>query len=156
LLTGGWRKVQAWDSATGRPLDPAWEDFPEVVTDVTFSPDGKLVAACVGNAVRVRNAATGRPFGQPLEGASPAVRALFGPDGKTVAAVHHDQVYLWPTFTEAAAAAARAEGVRLWLQVLTGRELGEGEKARPLDEAARTERRERLERLLGVAGPGAG
>jgi hypothetical protein len=156
VLTAGGPKVRVWDPATGRPLDSHWEDFPDGVTDLTFSPDGKLVAVCTGNAVRVRRMATGRPFGQPLVGASPAVRALFSPDGKTVVAVHHDLVYLWPASTDSAAVGARSEGVRLWLQVLTGRELGDGEKARPLDEAARKERRERLEGLLGVVGPGAG
>jgi WD40 repeat protein len=149
---GGGPAAQVWEPAADRPPGPLLP-HPADVTALTFSPDGKAVATCAGNAVRVWEAATGRPLGLPLEGTSAAVRALFGPDGNTVVAVHRDRVYLWPTPAEYAAPEARSEGVRLWLQVLTGRELGDGDEVRALDEAARKERRARFEHRIGWNGP---
>jgi WD40 repeat protein len=151
-LIGGGPAAQLWEPAADRPPGPALP-HPADVTAVTFSPDGKAVATCAGNAVRVWEAATGRPLGLPLEGTSAAVRALFGPDGSTVVAVHRDRVYLWPTPGAYAAPEARGEGVRLWLQVLTGRELGDGDEVRALDEPARKERRARFEHRIGLNGP---
>jgi WD40 repeat protein len=56
------------------------------VRSVAFSPDGELVASgSDDNTVRLWEAATGAPHGEPLKGHSDCVRSVaFSPDGKLV------------------------------------------------------------------------
>ena len=65
---------------------------------MAFSPDGKRIAA--GNSdgtVRVWDAATGRPVGQPMTGHTGSVNSVaFSLDGKLIASGSSDQtVRLW-------------------------------------------------------------
>jgi WD40 repeat protein/tRNA A-37 threonylcarbamoyl transferase component Bud32 len=87
--------LQLWDVATGKvALTPeAPEGFLHGVNSVAFSPDGKLLAAAVGNyggggasgEVRVWDAATGQPVCN-LRGHSECVWGVaFSPDGKRLA-----------------------------------------------------------------------
>jgi WD40 repeat protein len=82
--------LQIWDLATGKvALTP--EGFLPGVNGLAFSPDGKLLAAAVGNygggdgEVRVWDAVTGQPVFN-LRGHSECVwRVSFSPDGKRLA-----------------------------------------------------------------------
>ena len=61
------------------------------INSVAFSPDGSLVAAGDGGyreagTIRLYDAATGDPFGSPLNVGSRVYSVHFSPDGHTVAA----------------------------------------------------------------------
>ena len=69
---------------------------------VAFSPDGKrIVSGSCDNTVRLWDAATGQPIGQPLTGHTDTVSSVaFSPDGKRIASGSADDtVRLWDAAT---------------------------------------------------------
>ncbi|HKI33847.1 MAG TPA: WD40 repeat domain-containing protein [Gemmataceae bacterium] len=157
-LSGGYDMTAwLWDAVTwqaiGPPLqhrDPVWV--------VAFGPDGKTLLTPAGMApspgfeVRVWDAATRRPLGPPLVQRDVVNRLACSADGRllltartgTDLPTRPGEVWLREL---PAPADADARRVVLWVQVVTGLELGHGETVRRLEDAERRQRREELEKL---------
>jgi len=74
-----------------------WQGPPASLTSIAFSPDGKLFVSAGGDGtVRLWEASTGKPIGQPLTGHTSYVLGLaFSPDGKTIASAGDRTVRRW-------------------------------------------------------------
>ena len=72
------------------------------IISVTFSPDGKrIVSGSLDQTLRLWDAATGSPIGEPMWGHAEAVTSVaFSPDGKLIASGSIDAtVRLWDAGT---------------------------------------------------------
>jgi WD40 repeat protein len=94
-------EVQVFEADTGRPAGPALAVADGLVpTSVTFSPDGKWLAAASGfpdrkvGEVRVWEAASGRPALEPLRFGGD-VRVGFYPAGRRLWTATGNQVQVW-------------------------------------------------------------
>jgi len=97
LASGDLRAVRLWEVSTGNP----WRifDVPTWVYDVAFSPDGKLIAAALGqpdNAIRIWEVDSGQ-LSHVLQGHRDEVLSVaFSPDGKLLASSSTDTtVRIW-------------------------------------------------------------
>jgi WD40 repeat protein len=72
-------------------------DVPEEVSSVTYSPDGtRIASASPDDTVRLWDAATGQPIGQPLRHDGAVTSVAFSPDGTHLASGSLDNtVRLW-------------------------------------------------------------
>ena len=91
--------VRLWDANTGQLIRAATIGDAEVnVWAVTFSPDGKRVAAAGADGViQVLDADTLEKIGQPMEGHEDTVVGLaYSPDSRTLASASRDEtIRLW-------------------------------------------------------------
>ena len=76
-------------------------DTPAKVFSVAVSPDGRIASAGADTTIRVWDAGTGQPTGEPLRGHEDAVMSVaFSPDGTRIASGSRDNtVRLWDAKT---------------------------------------------------------
>ncbi|TFK61161.1 WD40 repeat-like protein [Pluteus cervinus] len=140
--------VQIWDVNTGRTIGGPW--FDSLAWSVAFSPDGERIVTNYsgGGIAAIRNARTGEPIGNPLEGHGvTALSVAWSRNGGCVASGTNDGfVFIWnaqsgevigqalkappgavysvafsPDSTQIASS-SHDGSIRLW-DVMTGREL---------------------------------
>jgi WD40 repeat protein len=145
LVAGGFAYV--WDEATRRVIGPARFQSEGGIERAAFTSDGQGILVSASDGVtRLWDVATGKTLGPPL------VRDRTGPvaccpDGRLLAAGCPDgRITLWqfPLPLEGS-----AERVRLWVEQLTGMELGTQEAIRTLSAEEVQKRQDFLKKLGG-------
>jgi eukaryotic-like serine/threonine-protein kinase len=152
LLTGSFDSTaRFWDVATGQPSGyPLQHDG--MVMCVAYSPSGKvIVTGCRNNAAQLWDPVTAKPAARPFLHASEVNAVAFHPDGQSVLTGSKDKTaQLWKVPTEIDGTPAQ---IKVWVEVITGLELGEDGAVRVLDGPAWSERKRRLDRLGGSPVP---
>jgi WD40 repeat protein len=137
-------KVLLYDLDTGQPFGPVMK-HQDVVESVAFSPDGTtLLTGSSDNTARLWDAATGQPLGAPWRFRRGVFGVAFRADGRAIlTAAHADKtIWLWdvPEPVE-----GPTDRLRLWVQMLTGLELGASGLVHVLDASSWRERQRQLE-----------
>jgi WD40 repeat protein len=110
-----------------------------------IQPGGCLLATGAERTVALWDVATGKPVGPPLDHPAPLIALNFDPEGRRLLTCCGDETArLWEVPRPVAGGPER---VRLWVEVLTGKELDAAEVARALSEPELQRRRRRLQEL---------
>jgi hypothetical protein len=140
--------ARLWDAETGRPRGRHLH-FKAQIHDMAFSPDGRTIMTA-GNSggMQLWDAATGRPIGKalwvPRGQITNGVCAVFSPDSRTLLArtafveprpgpqgdLPFDEARLFEVPQPVEGDAVR---LRLWVEVITARELDAGGEIAALD-----------------------
>lgn len=89
VSTAGDDSIRFWDSATGNIVRTM--DAPHDALWAKYSPDGKMLAAIIGNQVSLLNLATNKPVFE-----AQAYSAAFAPNGQWIATTDHNEtLWLW-------------------------------------------------------------
>ena len=137
----GDRTAQLWDVPGGRAVGGPLE-HQGVVGAVSFGPDGRSVmTGSDDGTARHWDAATGWPIGRPLPQGEPVRLVAFGPDGRTALTRGRARARLWDVPPPVAGDPDR---LKLAVEVLTGMEMDERGRFRPLDPASWDQRRRRV------------
>ncbi|MGW0194060.1 nSTAND1 domain-containing NTPase [Nonomuraea sp. NPDC003201] len=93
--------VRLWDVRSRRPIGKPMLGHTATVNDLTFSPDGMMLASAGSDGtVRLWDTGTRRAIGVPLTGHSGDVHSVaFSPDGRTLASAGND-LRLWETLNQ--------------------------------------------------------
>jgi WD40 repeat protein/serine/threonine protein kinase len=137
------RTARIWDVATQQPVGQALRHQGAVAT-VAFSPDGRTVAtASYDKTARLWDAETGKPIGPPLRHRDMVWHMAFSPNGRTLLTGSKDKTArLW---TVPGPVAHVPQRLRLWVEVLTCRELDAHDGVRILSVREWHQRRQRLQ-----------
>jgi WD40 repeat protein len=139
------RTARVWDSG-GRALGPPFQ-HPDKVRAVALSPDGSALLTVAGGVARLWEVRTGKPLGPPIRHPGPVAAVAFRPDGRTFLSGSLDGTIRASPVP--APVAEDVERIGLWVRVLTGLELDEGNAVRVLDGPTWRRLRQRLEELGG-------
>jgi hypothetical protein len=150
ILTGHEdHQARVWDGRgkpDGNPLP-----HEAAVGAVAVSADGKWFATGSGQTAHLWDAATHQPVGRPLIHDTDVTSLAFTPDGSgLVSGDKGGAVRRWAVPAPVEGDAAR---LRLWVEVRAGKSLDAAGKARPLDEKAVQERRQKLQAAGGPPKP---
>jgi tRNA A-37 threonylcarbamoyl transferase component Bud32 len=148
IVTGDFDgKVCFWNLKTGKPTGPLLQHG-RTIRQIAFNPDGKIAVIGVsGGTARLWLVSSRKPLGPLLAHGGQVGDVSFSPDGKYVLTGSEDGTdRLWkvPVPKE-----GTIEQMELWVRVVTGTELDENGKVRPLDVATRQKYRKRLQDLGG-------
>jgi len=143
--------ARLWRSSDGASIGPPLTHQGSVVT-LAFSPDSKLLAtASEDNTARVWSTVDGIPIGPPLTHQGSVANLAFSPDGKLLATASWDstaRIWQMPHPLN-----GHPRRVRLWVQSVSGLELGDSGEVRVLEAQTWNERRRLLEEIGGPPVP---
>ncbi|HKB02681.1 MAG TPA: protein kinase, partial [Gemmataceae bacterium] len=143
-LLSGSDSNTAWlfDVATGRPRCPPLQHR-AAITGALISPDSQTAVTTSDRSVRLWDTATGHPLGPPVEHPARVTAAGFHPDGdRLVTACADGLIRIWDVPT---AATGDVADIRLWVETLTGMQLGAQGILQELDAATLARRRQSLQ-----------
>jgi hypothetical protein len=150
ILTGHEdHQARVWD-AKGKPAGvPLPHEAP--VGAVAVSADGKWFATGAGQTVHLWDAATHHPVGRLLAHEADVTALAFTPDGSALlSGDRNGTVRRWAVPAPVEGDAAR---LKLWAEVRAGKALDGAGKARPLDDKALQDRRQKLQAAGGLPKP---
>jgi WD40 repeat protein len=81
-----------WDAETGETVSGPFQGHTDMVTSVSFSPDGRhIVSGSDDNTIRVWDAETGETVSGTFQGYTDWVTSVgFSPDGRHIVSSSHD------------------------------------------------------------------
>jgi WD40 repeat protein len=150
ILTGHEdRMARVWGAdgkAIGKPLSL---DAP--VRAVAVSADSKVLATAAGKTVRLWDGTTHLPLGRPLLHEADVFSVAFTPDGKGLLA--GDQAGAVHRWTVPGPLVGEVPRVKLWVEVMAGKELDAKGGFRALGDKERLDRKQKLQELGGPLTP---